>query len=527
MMLLITIFLALATTIKSNVILEPQGSLVAATGYAHMGMPLHFATYNHIKSAIRSAIRNADKRVNAHEYEKEVLRHIVDDVDRSLSNVEHLMRQATMKRSFILSLASLGLSIFNTVEIVAINKAIANEARNTEMIAHRLDDMVAHVNGNIVAVRQLNRTLYAATNAVVKLQQEVGDGEYMANLQVLVELYAREVENLERGVDQLLESRLLWPLRPRQHRQKSLEGVNKRITAKGYFPIVTSLRHMRDVDTSYILMEGGFQIILHIPYSRMAPLELFHVRPLPFMVKDKVLILQPEEQVVARSESEGTFYSIPNDLTKKCRLIQTNLVCQMAVLHTTASSCFQRITVNGPLNHCPLREVHEESAYQLNNTNFMVFSPNITHFKFHCVSHYKHVVKVQGLSNINVPESCVARSEGLTLVPSDSFWVNASIVFEPDYNLTFPNSSEVSPLLTTWPGPLSLIQTDQIQSHLHHGSNLIVTILCIIFVCVIILMACVIAGYFLKRFRTSNTYETVTPPPPNNSPNHSPVGSES
>lgn len=503
--------------LDGKIVLEPRGRLIPAAGYGHLGIEIDLDRFWRLLHTSKLALKLAKKRISpAEQYEWEILWHSYLQDEELLATVEQLLQPDDPRRGFF-DFAALGLSIFNQVELIEVQADLSGLHENDEIIAHRVDEMATHVNSNMRAIVALNSTLHQTSNTVINLQKMYAESTFLANVNALVTMVRIEVDRLFNGVQQLLAGKIPLALFKTSALKDVLHTLNNNFTSRSFFPIITHVRQMVDLDASFWLENGRkVYLLIHVPYSRVEPLEMYHVRPLPFVKTDHVFVLAPSETLIARSTHEGTYYSLPENSHSDCRKIRQDLICQVSVLQSSSSSCISQLSLGTNLTNCPVRPLVNEEAFQLNETYFYVFAPNEIHFQFHCLQAHYPPKKVLGLQLIEVKYSCTAHSAGLVLIPRSSFRVNHTVLIEPIYEAVLPKFAEIRPLVSVWPAALSPLQEERLIDHLHASPQVRIMRVFLIIIVVTIVIALVLAlAYFLYlRRKAQPVYATVSNTPP-------------
>lgn len=178
--------------------------------------------------------------------------------------------------------------------------------------------------------------------------------------------------------------------------------------------------------TSYSVHDNQIRIILHIPIMKQ-PFTLYRHLPIPTDITNQtaVIIYNPRAEYFIISEDNQFHLELSAEqLHNQCHTLGSTFLCtQLGILQTDpATTCLGSLFTNNyntANNLCTVKLFHGlMAAEQIDDTNFIIYSKQVSNFIQHCEDGTRTAFQLHGLHKRAIPETCTLTSSLMEIRPT-------------------------------------------------------------------------------------------------------------
>ena len=428
------------------------GSLAIGLHYAHLTSTFHFAEVFDLHASLQRFVWDHHKNLKDPKQQAILLRvlglitHPTKVLyrlkDTFFKQVEHRLEKRQIDP---FGIVGLGLSIYNSVQITQLWKAINEDTKGFEHVLkifeednHAIDTLTRSVNN-----------LKDSVNATLKVLSTNGEQISLINeeiqLMAIIQQHINEVNTWGRGLESILYGELHPTLIDHETMKAAFIHLIQEAAKKGLKPLHEQPSSVFKADLSYIATDD-LKIILmvHVPLIRSDPIQLLEYLPIPFELGDMLVTMENHNQILATDDRANVGIELSKSDLLHCKVENAYngnvYICPNTNLMRVniKNSCLGALylgLVPKIIKYCkkyvqPAQDC-EDFATQISSTKFVIFVKEQTTILEICPEETRSLFNGTGLKTITAKKGCEIRTESYVFTPPSILKIEADFVDKP------------------------------------------------------------------------------------------------
>ena len=216
-------------------------------------------------------------------------------------------RQAFTGLSIGFGFLSMGLSIYNTVELSKLHHRIANMEVGFNHVVQVLEDQDHAISTISHSVNSIKSIIQIVLSDIRKENQEIEFLKRIFIISTLIQNHNAEVSAWGRGLEALMSGKLNPSLVNISKLEQALVSMKSKASKLGLSPLFQDSSSIFKSAISYLATKDDqIFVYIHVPFVDMEPINLYEHLPIPFQIGNLLVTLHSENNVIASDET-GTF----------------------------------------------------------------------------------------------------------------------------------------------------------------------------------------------------------------------------
>ena len=405
------------------------GTFATGLSYGHLTAVINFANVKAAHKNLIIFLKNAHEKEHKPEKRRFYLLAIssMQTGTRSLERLEKAFFTPTRQKRQILAIASgfgsilsLGLSIYNTIQLTKLQNQVDGMTEGFEKVLHVFREENA-------AINVLHSNIEHVKNAILDLVREENkqkiELEFIGNqilLMTLLEKHNAELSSWGRGVEALLFGNLDPTLLDSTSLQQALSQLDVSVKEYGLKRLHSDFSSIYKSDISYVATSDfKITIFVHVPLVHRDPINLLEYVPVPFIHDELMLTIESPKEILATDKSGEVGLELTKTDLLHCRVENTRsgntYVCpntnlmRSNIQETCLGSLYMGSvqTLRKKCSHFVKRiEDDEEFAIQTGTNKFLIFAKDNQTIVKGCSNGTHLLTGKRGLKEIIVEPHC-------------------------------------------------------------------------------------------------------------------------